>query len=107
MFQWHQFLSALPAVIASCLSIWLAITAFIKIELIALSAKVAVTYAITAPTIALLQQVKGERPLIQAMMLRLKKDATAMLTAIDRVRKIIIKDSFPPLACDGSRCSQF
>lgn len=65
------------------LFIWLVIIALVKIALIAFAAKLAATYATAAPISALLQQVDGERPLIQLIKLKMKKHVTAILTAID------------------------
>jgi len=68
------------------LFIWLVIIALVKIALIALTAKLAATYATIAPNRARLQQVNGERPLNQPIKLKPKKHITALLTAIERTR---------------------
>ena len=68
--------------------------ALIKIALIALTAHAAATYAIAAPIVALFQQTKSESSLIQLIKLKLKKDITAMLTAILRVFSGIINLQF-------------
>jgi hypothetical protein len=59
---------------------------------IALTAKVPAMYAIAAPPNALLQQVNGERPLIQPIKLMPKKHITAMLTAIGRTCNGIVNN---------------
>jgi len=66
---------------------WFLIIALVKIVLIALTAKLAATYATIAPNRARLQQVNGERPLNQLIKLKPKKHITALLTAIERTCK--------------------
>jgi len=57
---------------------------------IAFTAHAPAMYASAAPISALLQQTKGERPLIQPIKLKPKKQITAILTAIERTCNSII-----------------
>jgi len=59
------------------------IIASIKTIFINLIAILAIIYTLKAPMIALLQHTKGDRPLINAIMLKQKKNNIARFTDID------------------------